>query len=497
MKKNAKSKIISLLIGFTILCIFIGYAIADDTFLDENIVITGYSSGNFWHCWPCDLDEDGDIDVIGSSSTGISGGGKRGFLSWSENNGDGSSWTTHFVDDDQCGPVWAETADMDDDGDIDVLCAARTISGVCSADHILFYENDGSESFTMHYVKQGGYGASYVVHTADFDDDGDLDCCGISPYGHRCDWFENTGNMDSWTQHTVDVDSGKGHRGLAIGDIDDDGYIDIIIGEGQGNKDLFWCENNGTGGGWSQTQIDSTLDAPNTICTGDIDNDGDLDVLSGSYNIDGGFAWFNNTAGDGSSWTKHVVKDSGAGFRGCNVTDLDEDGDMDLLITFLNDDELFWYENDGSESFTEHLINSSFGAACAIYPADINGDSVLDVIGASDIAETWGKVSWWEQDYTPSINIEILSINGLENESIIRDSTPTINWTRISDTSQYWLQIDNNVDFSSPEVNLTDINQWTYPSYFSQNSTRVSFTLPTILTSYDKYYMRVRALIKN
>jgi len=92
-----------------------------------------------------------------------------------------------------------------------------------------------------------------------------------------------------------------------------------------------------------------------------------------------------------------------------------------------------------------------------------------------------------------SNDIQFISINGQTNETTIYNATPTINWTRVENTSQYWLQIDNNVDFSSPEINITNINQYIYPAHYSENSTRVSFTLPNPIVNYDKYYCRVRA----
>jgi hypothetical protein len=92
--------------------------------------------------------------------------------------------------------------------------------------------------------------------------------------------------------------------------------------------------------------------------------------------------------------------------------------------------------------------------------------------------------------------IQFLSVNDEGNNSVFYDSTPTFNWTKISDTSQYHLEVDNNADFSSPEANYTDINQYLYPAYYSSNSTRVSFTLPTPLTSWGTYYFRVRAYTK-
>jgi len=90
--------------------------------------------------------------------------------------------------------------------------------------------------------------------------------------------------------------------------------------------------------------------------------------------------------------------------------------------------------------------------------------------------------------------ISFISINGGVNATEIHDTTPTIIWTKINDASVYWLQIDNNNDFSSPEINLTDINAVNYPAH-CVIGTNVSFTIPEAnkLTSYEVYYMRVRS----
>jgi len=90
---------------------------------------------------------------------------------------------------------------------------------------------------------------------------------------------------------------------------------------------------------------------------------------------------------------------------------------------------------------------------------------------------------------------QFISINGGTNGTTIYNSTPTFNWTVVSDASQYWLQIDNNADFSSPEINITDINQWNYPLYYSENSTRISFTLPNSISK-GYHYCRVKAYVK-
>jgi len=92
---------------------------------------------------------------------------------------------------------------------------------------------------------------------------------------------------------------------------------------------------------------------------------------------------------------------------------------------------------------------------------------------------------------------ELLAIAGGTNGTVIYDSTPTINWTVVTDASQYWLQIATDSAFTSLEANYTDVNQWNYPANCEINETRVSFTLPTELSSYNRYYVRVKAYVKN
>ena len=52
----------------------------------------------------------------------------------------------------------------------------------------------------------------------------------------------------------------------------------------------------------------------------------------------------------------------------------DGDGDMDVLSASYNDDKITWYENNGAESFTAHTITTSANGANTVYAADVDGD---------------------------------------------------------------------------------------------------------------------------
>jgi hypothetical protein len=93
--------------------------------------------------------------------------------------------------------------------------------------------------------------------------------------------------------------------------------------------------------------------------------------------------------------------------------------------------------------------------------------------------------------------IQFISINGGSNGTIIYNSTPTFNWSKVSGASKYELQISNTSSFGESDlvVNLTNINQYTYPSNYSVIGSNVIFIIPieNKLVVYKTYYCRVRA----
>ena len=65
------------------------------------------------------------------------------------------------------------------------------------------------------------------------------------------------------------------------------------------------------------------------------------------------------------------------------AADVDGDGDMDVLSASSSDNKIAWYENDGSENFTENTISTSANSARSVYAVDVDGDGDMDVLSAS------------------------------------------------------------------------------------------------------------------
>ena len=80
------------------------------------------------------------------------------------------------------------------------------------------------------------------------------------------------------------------------------------------------------------------------------------------------------------------------------VADVDGDGDLDVLATIANDNEVVWYENNGTQSFTAHTISSTADSARAIATGDLNGDGRLDVVATTNVIGGSGELLWYEND---------------------------------------------------------------------------------------------------
>jgi hypothetical protein len=212
-------------------------------------------------------------------------------------------------------------------------------------------------------------------------------------------WWENTtGDGTSWTEHAVAVSYG-GARSVHTADVDGDDDPDIVSA-GYTADDVTWWENvAGDGSTWTEHTITSSFYGAWSVFAADIDGDDDVDVLAGA-NAGDAVTWWENTSGDGSTWSEHVVDGSFDGTWTVRAADLDLDGDLDVLGAAWNGDQMAWWENTAGDgtAWTEHMIDSYFDSARWVHVADVDGDTDLDVLGAAYDAD---DITWWENGCIP------------------------------------------------------------------------------------------------
>lgn len=361
-----------------------------------------------------DLDGDGDMDVLSASIADDR-------VIWYENDGRRGrpSFLPHVITASADGADAVHAADLDGDGDVDVLSAAAIDSTV------QWHENNGGRpplfttrliARTSRYPPPFGGSEPRSVYAADLDGDGDLDVLSADLLEDQVAWYENDGGRPlSFTTHiiTEDPDGGAGPlEGFAEGaynvsaaDVDGDGDTDVLFAALLADL-VAWCENDGGSPPRFACRPITTpperLSFPTQALPIDLDGDGDMDILVGELTI----RLMVNYGGSPPFFSGRIIARDSLGPHALAVADLDGDGDKDVLSASGLDDRIRWHENDGGSppDFRTHVITQDpdgfFGPKEGfadfpfwVHAADLDGDGDPDALSASWADST---VAWYE-----------------------------------------------------------------------------------------------------
>ncbi|MCL3781707.1 CRTAC1 family protein [Prolixibacteraceae bacterium JC049] len=174
-------------------------------------------------------------------------------------------------------------------------------------------------------------------------------------------------------------------QGTAWGDFDNDGFEDLFVTNSWTNGNNFLYKNNGDGTFTHQDKAAPANDGGNSngCCWGDIDNDGDLDLFVANVNDQNNFLYRNN--GDGTFekvTTGDAVNDKGWSYT-CSFADYNRDGWLDLFVGNYKDQANFLYTNDGQGNFIRTHISpfdTDKGSTQGSSWVDSNNDGWPDLI---------------------------------------------------------------------------------------------------------------------
>lgn len=258
---------------------------------------------------------------------------------------------------------------------------------------------------------------------ADVDGDGDLDITSPWEQGNKATESLNPGPAGAkslWTTTTIPggaTTAGTAPEAAVYCDIDNDGAIDVIIGEDGNQARILFAplltEDRTDGTNWTRVNIDASFGFRwIAVACVDIDNDGVTDLVMGGgedSNSPSSVSIFESSdPRTSSSWTQTNLG-ANARVMWLEVLDLDGDGDLDIFvsdrlpITVPSSDTtrqgLAWYESDGLNppSFTyNQIVNEPHHRMVSL--RDWDGDGDLDIIDCRSNPPNVEELNLWIND---------------------------------------------------------------------------------------------------
>ena len=280
-----------------------------------------------------DVDKDGDLDIISASYLDDK-------IAWYENDGNIiPTFSTHVVSTAANGAVLVVAGDLDSDGDIDIISACYDNNS------IVWYENDGNTipTFSSHVVSTNVNGA-VSVDLGDIDSDGDIDIISAGFKDNAIYWHQNDGKPNPSFSFKVVSKTPIEVRSISIGDFNQDGNLDISSASVKEDEIAIYKNSGTLDPLFTKEIVSNNADGAYYIYSSDINGDGHEDLVSASI-YDDKIAWYENDGSAIPKFTEHTISTSADAARSVHSGDLDNDGDIDIVSASYKDDKIAWYQN--------------------------------------------------------------------------------------------------------------------------------------------------------
>ena len=334
-----------------------------------------------------DVDGDGDLDIAFANGGGFGSAQTPQRVRLYINNGAGV-FTEESTDQLASQTAIArdiEFGDVDGDGDLDMAIAQDF------ARQPMLLINNGSGIFTNQTASRLPTINLASPHCSfgDVDNDGDLDLAfangGSSRFGTGpTQLFINNGagvfaNETAGRLPNAPVSS---PMDIIFGDVDGDLDLDLLIDSRSSTTKLFL--NNGSGVYSDATSTNWPGDGTTySFDFGDIDNDGDLDVLGVNSLSPREGVYTNNGSGvftNASSTLLPGANNPSIDDNDSKFFDIDNDGDLDFIIASLSSTERIYVNNGASFTLTGGLITAIGDSSLDVEVGDLDGDGDFDIV---------------------------------------------------------------------------------------------------------------------
>jgi hypothetical protein len=302
------------------------------------------------------------------------------------------NFTEHTIDSNIHGTGGIYACDVNGDSLTDVLAASL------EDNQILYWQNHGNNPITWSkHVIGSNVASAHSVYAADFDGNSTIDVAGAAYYGSPgIAWWQNNGEDPiSWTKFTVSSNFINAHEVFAF-DLDRDNDPDILGASSDLNTIAWWRNDGGSPIAWTEQIISNNVTLAKSVHAGDLDGDGDYDVVGAAITAND-VIWWRNDGGQPIVWTEFLIDGNFIGAHRVQVVDLDDDGDEDVLGAGYLGDQVKWWRNDGGDpvEWTRFFIGGGVANACVAFATDLDGDGDKDVLAT---AQGINDIVWWRHD---------------------------------------------------------------------------------------------------
>ncbi len=276
-------------------------------------------------------------------------------------------------------------ADIDGDGDLDLLTNNSDIFAI-PTDLAQLYHNDGRGRYRLmaNVFDTAFSGRPESFEFADFDADGDLDLLVACKSGPALLYRqEQSGRFTRAPASHLPAGAGQS-TDIAVGDLDGDGDVDAVISQTGGYHNLLLL-NDGTGrfAGYAlPTNLSVYKRKSSTVELGDLDGDGDLDAVFGYEELN----WIYTNDGK-AKFTPQVLSPNRSSTEAVALVDVDRDGDLDIFTAnspWRNEGQDRLFMNDGHGVFTDATAQrlptvQDYAFDVVVTDIDLDGDPDLVV----------------------------------------------------------------------------------------------------------------------
>lgn len=323
---------------------------------------------------------------------------------------------------------------------------------------------------------------------ADIDQDGDIDIvCTANPEGSSGAEDENALNValylndgsNAFSKKTISAKF-RTARGLAVGDLNGDSYPDVVVGNSNVDSVLVWFKNpvSSYDSAWRKYHLGGAAPYNYIVRLIDFDGDSDLDIVDGMGDAAAGgsvagdyIRWFENDGNSSPTFTEHQIINYPTP-SGIAVADFDSDSDYDIAgmawtysvnSTAQTDEDVRWWAQNSLTSFSQQEIIKTAYAGNDAQAADMDGDGDQDLIGAGYKVKT---IDWWANNgsgqfgsslytvrtsFNHSRNVQVVDLDGDDDLDLLAcaDDDNLVAWFE-NDGSQNFVEhtIDNNFTYA-------------------------------------------------